>query len=123
MAELLGNRDSLYPEAKKSMDTGPVADRLRFIVVAGELRGPAEALSQLQALQDLAGKNGIELTEDQRAVIAALGRLYADRGGGGCGAAAPVGLMPAEGQPWIVLGQVGAANAEAHRGNGRIPRR
>ena len=72
--------------------------------------------SQLQALQDLAGKNGIELTEDQRAVIAALGRLYADRGGADAASAAPVGLMPAEGQPWIVLGQVGAANAEGALG-------
>jgi membrane protease YdiL (CAAX protease family) len=42
----------LYEDAQKSMDRGPYAQRLRFVVIAGELKGPDEALAQLDQLND-----------------------------------------------------------------------
>ncbi|HZT82505.1 MAG TPA: hypothetical protein VFA26_19915, partial [Gemmataceae bacterium] len=78
-ADLFDNRPLLYAEAKKSMDTGPVADRLRFLVVAGELQGPGEALTQLGQLEQRLQQQRIEPTEEQRTVLEALGRLYRDR--------------------------------------------
>ena len=43
-------REQLYTEAQKSLDRGTYAQRLRFIVLAGELEGPKEAREQLQQL-------------------------------------------------------------------------
>jgi membrane protease YdiL (CAAX protease family) len=114
MAELLGQRPVLYAEAKKSLDTGPVADRLRFVVVAGELMGPAEALAQLRQLDEQAAKQGVELSATEQAVTAALARLYWDRGDGDAVLFAAAGLGAPDGQPWAALGQLGA-------GRGREP--
>ena len=45
-------RQKLYEEAEKSMNRGPYAERLRFVVLAGELIGPKEALAQLRHLDE-----------------------------------------------------------------------
>jgi hypothetical protein len=79
MAEFVGQRSTFYAEAKKNLDTGPVPDRLRFIVVAGELEGPAEALKQLQQLEERAAKQGVVLSDEQRADVTALEHLYQAR--------------------------------------------
>lgn len=52
-SELPGSRDSLFDGVERSFDTGDLAQRQRFIVVAGELGGPAEALRQLDELDAL----------------------------------------------------------------------
>jgi membrane protease YdiL (CAAX protease family) len=114
MGEVLGQRATLYAEAKKTLDTGPVADRLRFVVVAGELMGPAEALGQLGRLEEQTAKQGIEMSEGERAVAAALTRLYWDRGDGDAALFAVGGLAAPDGAPWTALGQLAA-------GHGREP--
>jgi membrane protease YdiL (CAAX protease family) len=43
-------REKFYKEAQNSLDRGTYAERLRFIVLAGELKGPQEARKQLQQL-------------------------------------------------------------------------
>jgi membrane protease YdiL (CAAX protease family) len=85
-AELFGQGNALYAAAKKSLDTGPVSERLRLVVLAGELDGPAEALAQLEQLRVQAEKQRVELTEKQGEVMEALEHLYHDR-------------EPKEGQP------------------------
>jgi membrane protease YdiL (CAAX protease family) len=75
---LLGTRDpSLYRQARV-LNTGPVPQRLRFVVLAGELAGAGEALAQLRALDEALKKNNIELTQEQRALRKLLERLYED---------------------------------------------
>jgi membrane protease YdiL (CAAX protease family) len=78
-AELFRQREQFYAEAKKSLDTGPVADRLRFVVLAGDLEGPDEALAAIGRLdEEMAGQH-VEPDADQQAVLEALTRLYRDR--------------------------------------------
>jgi len=108
MAEVLGQRPALYVEAKKALDTGPVADRLRFIVLAGELMGPDEALDQLRQLGEQTAQQGIEMNAGEPAVMAALTRLYWDRGEGDAALLAVSGLAVPDGQPWATLGQLAA---------------
>lgn len=43
-------REQLYKEAQKSLDRGTYPQRLRFVVLAGELKGPEEAREQLQQI-------------------------------------------------------------------------
>jgi membrane protease YdiL (CAAX protease family) len=122
-AELFGERSLVYHQAKQSLDTGPVDDRLRFLVVAGELQGPGEALSQLQQLDEQLQQHGIEPTEKQKAVMASLSRLYRDRAVNEAliVAAAMSGLMPPEGQPWNALGSLSAAAAATQTEDGHPP--
>ncbi|HKI35412.1 MAG TPA: type II CAAX endopeptidase family protein [Gemmataceae bacterium] len=121
--ELFDNRPLLYVEAKKSMDTGPVADRLRFLVVAGELQGPGEALTQLGQLEEQIKQQGIEPTDEQRAVMEALAHLYRDRTVNEAlvATAAVSGLVPPEGQPWPALGSVAAAATWTRAEGGHPP--
>jgi membrane protease YdiL (CAAX protease family) len=122
-AEVFGQRAALYAEAKKTLDTGPVEERLRFVVLAGELEGPDEALAQLQRLRDQAAQQGIETTEDERAVMAALGRLYRDQRAWAAvvGLEALGGLAQPDGQPWNALGSAAAAEAWTRAGGGHPP--
>ncbi len=56
-------RDKVYQEAE-SLNTGPEAQRLRFVVLAGELRDPDEALKQLHKLDPpLADPHAAELLQ------------------------------------------------------------
>ncbi len=71
---------AFYPEVKKTFDTGPVPQRLQFLVLAGELKGPDEARTQLVALRQLMEEQGITPTEDEAAALNVLGRLYDDYG-------------------------------------------
>ena len=51
-AEMPGqSKELLYAQAKP-LNTGPVSQRLRFVVVAGELSGPAEALAVCKQLRE-----------------------------------------------------------------------
>jgi membrane protease YdiL (CAAX protease family) len=113
MAELFGHgqRHALYVEARKTLDTGPVADRLRFVVVAGDLEGPGEALDQLRQLREQTARQGVEVTPEQQDLIAALDRLYSDRvvHEALIAAAAVSGAAPAGGQPWKALASLATA--------------
>jgi membrane protease YdiL (CAAX protease family) len=67
------------PEAAKLIDYlqgGPVGQRLRAAVLAGEILGPAAGLEALERLESAAGAAGVELTETQRDGIASLRRFY-----------------------------------------------
>jgi membrane protease YdiL (CAAX protease family) len=43
-------REQLYQEARKTLDRGTYPQRLRFVVLAGELKGPDEAREQLHQI-------------------------------------------------------------------------
>src|SRR5262245_1778373 len=63
-------REKFYKEAR-ALDRGPVGQRLRFAVLAGELAGPREALNRLGDLS-LA-----QASPAEREVARLLERLYA----------------------------------------------
>jgi membrane protease YdiL (CAAX protease family) len=74
-------RETLFAEAKNNLNRGTYAQRLRFVVLAGELKGPAEARQQLSQLQArYAPQHGDPSPEDAR-TAAILDRLYAQREG------------------------------------------
>jgi membrane protease YdiL (CAAX protease family) len=65
-------------EQSNGMNSGRVEQRLRFVVLAGELAGPAEARGQLDQLDAKLKEAGVEETPEQAALDDALRRLYAD---------------------------------------------
>jgi len=67
----------LYKQAQL-LNGGPVAHRLRFIVLAGEMAGPEEACTQLDRLSSLLATGQIEPTPEEDGLRDILGRLYAD---------------------------------------------
>src|SRR5437660_1256508 len=67
----------LYEQAK-GMNGGRVEQRLRFVVLAGELDGPAEARAQLKQLEDKLPTAGVQVTPEQAALLDDLRRLYDD---------------------------------------------
>ncbi len=81
-AELFGQRATFYGQARNTLDTGPVTDRLRFIVLAGDLQGPDEALVEIARLESEMAAEHVEPDPDQEALLDALGRLYRDRKNG-----------------------------------------
>jgi membrane protease YdiL (CAAX protease family) len=70
-------RKSLYAQARQTLDRGPYGERLRFVVVAGELMGPEEALAVLGKLERLRRSGGIEASEEDVESARKLRRLYA----------------------------------------------
>jgi membrane protease YdiL (CAAX protease family) len=77
-ANLLGQTEAMYHQLKKDLNTGPVSQRLCFLVVAGELQGPPEALAQCQALRQLMLEQGIQPTAELARVLDLLEHLYRD---------------------------------------------
>jgi membrane protease YdiL (CAAX protease family) len=51
--DVQGTISLLYSTAQKTLDSGTIPQRQRFVVLAGELMGPAEAADRLKALDDL----------------------------------------------------------------------
>ena len=76
-AALGANRNDIYKQ-EKELDRGSAAQRLRFVVLAGELAGPSEALARLDDLKGLEGRGEVAHTEADDATAEALGRLYLD---------------------------------------------
>jgi membrane protease YdiL (CAAX protease family) len=72
-------REQLYKQAKSSLDRGTYPQRLRFIVLAGELKGPDEARAQLREIgrkyREHCGEPPAENTETAHI----LDHLYATR--------------------------------------------
>jgi membrane protease YdiL (CAAX protease family) len=79
---LVGAQATFHPpgmyEQAKLLNTGPVGQRLRFVVLAGELRGPQEAHRQLRKLDVALAKNGRTYTPRQADTRNLLERLYRD---------------------------------------------
>jgi membrane protease YdiL (CAAX protease family) len=67
----------LYDSAK-SLNTGPLDRRLRFVVLAGELAGPQEAQAQLEQIEGKRAEEGVQKTAEQAALVDAVERLYKD---------------------------------------------
>ena len=77
-ASLAPQKSELYTEEVKDLNKGSVGQRLRFVVLAGELSGPSEALARLKELQDLESSNQVKHTAENDATGEILGRLYHD---------------------------------------------
>jgi membrane protease YdiL (CAAX protease family) len=77
-SSMLGEKDrqQLYEGMKKSLNTGSLDQRLRFVVLAGDLAGPDEALTQLDELDQLLAKDQLKPAPHQRGVMDALQTLY-----------------------------------------------
>ena len=77
-------REDIYKQAKP-LDVGPIpmGQRLRFVVLAGELKGPDEALDRLDSLKEQLDKGEIPPTgpdevRQAQETITILDRLYRD---------------------------------------------
>ena len=69
---------SVYEQAKE-FNRGPAGQRLRFVVLAGELKGPDEALGLLSELKQQMSKGEVQGTDKQSEETAdILDRLYSD---------------------------------------------
>jgi membrane protease YdiL (CAAX protease family) len=75
---MAGGGKAFFAQAR-SLNTGPIDQRLPFIVLAGDLEGPGEALDQIARLEADMAQQHVEPDADQRAVLDALTRLYQDR--------------------------------------------
>ena len=73
---LLKEKATLYRQSRANLDRGSFAQRLRFVILAGELEGPAEATKQLEELRKLANTHQAELTEQDQHLADLLDRLY-----------------------------------------------
>jgi membrane protease YdiL (CAAX protease family) len=77
-AALTGGSEAMFAQAK-SLNTGPIDQRLPFIVLAGDLKGPDEALDQIAKLKTDLSAQGLHPDEGQQALLDALAREYQDR--------------------------------------------
>lgn len=66
---------SLYRQAQ-AMNTGPIGRRLRFVVLAGKLAGPAEALQQINDLRERIAEREIVPSADEASTLNLLEELY-----------------------------------------------
>ena len=65
-------------QSLKSLNTGPLPQRYRHIVLTGELAGPEAALEELNDLDRRVGERNIQPTKQQQKIRDLLGRLYTD---------------------------------------------
>jgi membrane protease YdiL (CAAX protease family) len=65
-------------ESIESLNKGSVAQRLRVIIVLGELDGPNRAIAELDKLEAQAKKFGHKFTPDEQRQLEVLNRLYKD---------------------------------------------
>jgi membrane protease YdiL (CAAX protease family) len=77
-SQLTGGGRAFFAQAR-SLNTGPIDQRLPFIVLAGDLEGPDEALGQISKLRADLAEQHIEPDPDQQDILDALTRLYQDR--------------------------------------------
>jgi len=70
-------KDQLY-ESAKTLGTGPLSTRFRFVVLAGELAGPDEAVKQADAVRKEMLKQKVRKSETDERVVSVLDRLYSD---------------------------------------------
>jgi membrane protease YdiL (CAAX protease family) len=72
-------RQMLYEEARKSLNRGTYAQRLRFVVLAGELKGPDKAHEQLRQLDERYHERRGDPPAEEAETARILDRLYAVR--------------------------------------------
>lgn len=67
----------------RALDTGPVAQRLRYVVLVGELNGPTEAKQYLIRLRQILERHRetVQPTPAEPSILEALDRLYRDYAG------------------------------------------
>lgn len=70
-------KSQLY-QSVQSLDSGPLAQRLTFIVLAGELSGCDEALRQLAATRKFLAQSGAAISNSHTRTLAVLEHLYRD---------------------------------------------
>ncbi|HJT76028.1 MAG TPA: hypothetical protein VJ739_02405, partial [Gemmataceae bacterium] len=70
-------RHQLFGEIQE-LNTGPLDQRLRFVVLVGELRGPDEARQQLATLQEQVKDGKVRGSPEDRALLGILQHLYGD---------------------------------------------
>ncbi|HYV37735.1 MAG TPA: type II CAAX endopeptidase family protein [Gemmataceae bacterium] len=85
---LLGARDTLSQFSPGSehqiaaqvntLNVGPLDQRLRYVVLVGELQGPDAAVKALDDLDALIARNNAKLTQEQESQRTVLRKLYAD---------------------------------------------
>jgi membrane protease YdiL (CAAX protease family) len=73
----LASGAAMYQQAQ-ALNRGPTAQRLRFVVLAGELKGPQEALNQLDALQKAWDEEGLKRSDEEEKTAEVLRKLYVD---------------------------------------------
>jgi membrane protease YdiL (CAAX protease family) len=81
---MVGNksgRQSLYEEAQNTLNRGTYAQRLRFVVLAGELKGPDEAREQLRLIDTKYRRRNGEPPAEEAETARILDRLYDIRSG------------------------------------------
>jgi membrane protease YdiL (CAAX protease family) len=76
-AQATGHGKTLL-EQLRTLDSGPVPQRLRFVVLAGELAGPQEAQKYLRQIESEVAKKTLQPTADQATLLDILRRLYRD---------------------------------------------
>jgi membrane protease YdiL (CAAX protease family) len=74
----LGQSNHELASQVASLNTGPIGQRLRAIVLVGELDGPKQALRQLEEFDRYVTSQGRKLTPGQQEVRDILSRLYRD---------------------------------------------
>ncbi|MHB1421904.1 MAG: CPBP family intramembrane glutamic endopeptidase [Gemmataceae bacterium] len=73
------SRAAMYQQAKDSLNRGTYAQRLRFVVLAGELKGPDEAREQLRQLNQEYRQHRGEPPDEDAETARILDRLYSER--------------------------------------------
>jgi membrane protease YdiL (CAAX protease family) len=65
-------------EQARALNTGSFGQRVRFVVLAGELKGPEAALHQLDRLMQAVRREHVDLSPEQQQLVDVLRRLYGD---------------------------------------------
>jgi membrane protease YdiL (CAAX protease family) len=76
-AKALGDATQVTAQAK-ALNTGTVDQRLRYVVLVGELDGPDEALHTLEKLEQLIKGKDASVTGEQQSQMEVFRRLYSD---------------------------------------------
>lgn len=71
-----GSREDTYRQLKEGIKFAPIDFRLRYVVLAGELAGPGEALSQLKELRRLIEQHNKSPSSTQQRLLELLETLY-----------------------------------------------
>jgi membrane protease YdiL (CAAX protease family) len=74
----MGQGGSALLEQLRGINTGSVSQRLRFVILAGELAGPKDALKYLGELKQQVKKDEIRPNKDEAHLLDILDRLYRD---------------------------------------------
>ena len=77
-AEMPGADGAQFFQQSQNLNTGPIDNRLCFVILAGELAGASEAVEQLDRPSKQLERSETKPTADQAKVMNALSRLYAD---------------------------------------------